>query len=53
VLVKADEALPYGRVVDAMVLLQHAGAQKVGFITDPLDQRAKRTAAPPAGPGPG
>jgi len=47
VLVKADEALPYGRVVDALVLLQHAGAQKVGFITDPLEQRAKRTATGP------
>jgi biopolymer transport protein TolR len=58
VLVKADEALPYGRVVDAMVLLQHAGAQKVGFITEPLEQRAKRTATPAAAvpasaPGPG
>ena len=49
-LVKADEALAYGRVVDAMVILQHSGAQKVGFITEPLDQRAKRTATP-AGPG--
>ena len=44
--------LPYGRVVDAMVILQHAGAQKVGFITEPLDARAKRTATPAAaGPG--
>jgi biopolymer transport protein TolR len=33
--VKADESVPYGRVVTAMVLLQKAGAQKVGFITDP------------------
>jgi len=39
VLLKADERLAYGRVVDAMVLLQHAGAKKVGFITDPLEQR--------------
>ena len=39
VLVKADETIPYGRVVDAMVILQRAGATKVGFITDPLDQR--------------
>jgi biopolymer transport protein TolR len=38
VLVKADEAVPYGRVVTAMVLLQRAGAKKVGFITDPLDE---------------
>ena len=39
VLVKADEAVPYGRVVTAMVILQQAGAEKVGFITDPLAQR--------------
>lgn len=38
VLVKADEAVAYGRVVTAMVLLQQAGAAKVGFITDPLTE---------------
>jgi biopolymer transport protein TolR len=37
VLVKADRAVEYGRVVTGMVLLQRAGARKVGFITDPLD----------------
>jgi len=37
VLVKADRAVPYGNVVGAMVLLQRAGADKVGFVTDPLD----------------
>ena len=37
VLVKADQAVSYGRVVTGMVLLQQAGAQKVGFITDPVD----------------
>ena len=37
VLVKADEAVPYGRVVTGMVLLQQAGAARVGFITDPLE----------------
>jgi biopolymer transport protein TolR len=37
VLVKADQQVPYGRVVDAMVLLQEAGAQKVGFLTEPPD----------------
>jgi biopolymer transport protein TolR len=42
VLVKADESVAYGRVVTAMVLLQRAGAQKVGFITDPLDERRRR-----------
>jgi biopolymer transport protein TolR len=36
VLVKADKAVAYGRVVEGMVLLQQAGAQKVGFVTEPL-----------------
>lgn len=38
VLIKADSAVAYGRVVQAMVILQQAGATKVGFITDPLPQ---------------
>ena len=38
VLVKADTAVAYGRVVQAMVILQQAGAKKLGFITDPLPQ---------------
>jgi biopolymer transport protein TolR len=42
VLVKADSAVPYGRVVQAMVILQHAGASKVGFITDPLPEPTRR-----------
>ena len=42
VLVKADESVAYGRVVTAMVLLQRAGAEKVGFITDPLEEPARR-----------
>jgi biopolymer transport protein TolR len=37
VLVKADQAVAYGRVVTAMVILQQAGAAKVGFLTDPAD----------------
>ena len=36
VLVKADKAVPYGRVVEGMVLLQQAGARKVGFVTQPV-----------------
>jgi len=36
VLLKADEGLAYGRVIHAMVLLQQAGAARVGFVTDPL-----------------
>jgi biopolymer transport protein TolR len=39
VLVKADRSVPYGRVVEGMVLLQQAGAEKVGFITDPVQAR--------------
>ncbi|MFL6550823.1 MAG: protein TolR [Povalibacter sp.] len=46
VLVKADQSVPYGRVVQGMVLLQQSGAEKVGFITDPADaQRAKKKPA--------
>jgi len=40
VLVKADERVPYGRVVQGMVLLQQAGATKIGFLTDPKAVRA-------------
>ena len=36
VLVKADTAVAYGVVVQAMVVLQRAGASKVGFVTTPL-----------------
>jgi biopolymer transport protein TolR len=36
ILVRADTTVPYGTVVRAMVLLQHAGATKVGFLTDPV-----------------
>jgi biopolymer transport protein TolR len=37
VLVKSDEAVPFGRFARAMVLLQQAGADNIGIITDPLD----------------
>ena len=40
VLIKADERVPYGRVVQGMVLLQRAGATKIGFLTDPKAVRA-------------
>jgi biopolymer transport protein TolR len=46
VLVKADESVAYGRVVTAMVLLQRAGAEKVGFITDPLAEPVRRRDEP-------
>ncbi len=38
VLVRADHRVDYGSVVAGMVLLQSAGAKKVGFITDPPDR---------------
>jgi biopolymer transport protein TolR len=40
VLVNGDQAVNYGRVVQAMVILQQAGAHKVGFQTDPLPKSA-------------
>ena len=38
VYIKADESLNYGQVVRVMTVLQKAGAQSVGLITDPPDQ---------------
>lgn len=37
VLVRGDRDVGYGRVVDAMVLLQKAGVEKVGLMTDQPD----------------
>ena len=44
VLVKGDTAVSYGRIVEAMVMLQRAGAAKLGFLTEPPP--------PPAAPQP-
>jgi len=41
VLVRGDYRVPYGEVVAAMVLLQRAGADKVGFVTQPPDKKRK------------
>jgi biopolymer transport protein TolR len=38
VLVRADRSIAYGTVIDAMVVLQQAGAKKVGLMTDPLPE---------------
>ena len=35
VIVKADQAVPYGRVVIGASLLQQSGAAKISFLTDP------------------
>lgn len=40
VLVRGDKNANYGKVVEAMVLLQQAGAKSVGLITQPSDQSA-------------
>ena len=37
VLVRGDKAVDYGRVTEAMVLLQAAGVEKVGLMTESLD----------------
>lgn len=37
VFIKADEKLDYGEVVRVMTVLQKAGAESVGLITDPPD----------------
>jgi len=42
ILIRADTNVPYGEVVRAMVVLQKAGASKVGFLTDP-EQTKPRT----------
>jgi len=38
VLVRGDKAVDYGRVTEAMVLLQAAGVDKVGLMTESTDQ---------------
>jgi biopolymer transport protein TolR len=35
VLIKADQGVPYGRVVQVLSLVNRAGAPRVGFVTDP------------------
>ena len=37
VLVRGDKAVDYGRVTEAMVLLQSAGVEKVGLMTEALE----------------
>lgn len=42
VLVKGDQNVDYGKVVQAMVLLQQAGASNVGLITTQPDNDSKK-----------
>lgn len=36
VLVRGDQAVPYGRVIELMVMLQQSGVSNVGLVTEPL-----------------
>jgi len=42
VLVRGDYRVAYGEVVGAMTILQRAGASKVGFVTQPPEQKRAR-----------
>jgi biopolymer transport protein TolR len=42
VLVRGDYRVAYGEIVGAMTILQRAGASKVGFITQPPEQKRAR-----------
>ena len=51
VLVNGDQSVSYGRVVQAMVILQQAGARKIGFQTEPpRTPAAAPGSAPPTQP---
>lgn len=41
VLVRGDELVPYGKVVQLMSVLQSAGAETVGLVTEAPDPEAK------------
>jgi biopolymer transport protein TolR len=42
VLVRGDYRVAYGEVVSAMTILQRAGADKVGFVTQPPEKKRGR-----------
>ncbi len=35
---RADAAVPYGRIVEVMGLAQKAGLNRIGFVADPVDK---------------
>ena len=41
---RADEAVPYGKVVAVMGVAQKAGLNRIGFIADPKEQAAAEPA---------
>jgi biopolymer transport protein TolR len=44
---RADEAVPYGRVVEVMGLAQQAGLNRLGFVTEPKSRAARGGEARP------
>ena len=38
VYVRADKAIAYGEVIEVMSVLQRAGAESVGLVTDPVEE---------------
>jgi biopolymer transport protein TolR len=46
ILVRADQDVPYSRVVSGMALLQAAGANKIGFVTEPGGDKKPRKNGP-------
>lgn len=40
VMVRGDKQVNYGKVIEAMVLLQQAGAKQVSLITEPLPEQS-------------
>jgi biopolymer transport protein TolR len=42
VLLRADAAVAYGHVVNVMVIMQTAGAKKIGFLTEPATVKVGR-----------
>lgn len=41
VMVRADRYVDYGKVIQGMVLLQQAGAEQVGLVTNPTDEKRR------------
>lgn len=41
VLVKGDQGVAYGKVVQAMALLKQAGAEQVGLLTDSIQEKSE------------
>jgi biopolymer transport protein TolR len=41
VFLKADKGVPYGKVVEAMSEIKGAGVEKLGMVTQPMEQEEK------------